>query len=243
MAITTIDILGVNIHVVSMIKALDIIQKFILARTPRLVATANAEMVMLAQQDTELRQILNEADLVVPDGAGIVLAARYKGANIRERVAGLDLVQNLLAIAPANNYRVYLFGGAAGVVEAARKQAETLYPGLQIVGTRNGYFTTAEETTIIEEIKQRQPDILLVGLGVPKQEKWLAKNLSALGIPVAIGVGGSFDVLSGSLPRAPVWMRKNNLEWFFRLLSQPQRIGRMLALPRFVLRVLTDKKR
>ncbi|WP_442891484.1 WecB/TagA/CpsF family glycosyltransferase [Dendrosporobacter sp. 1207_IL3150] len=225
-----------------MAKAVKIVEEFIAARKPRLIATANAEMVMMAQNDCELKKILNNADLVVPDGAGVVWAAKYSGELIPERVAGFDLVQQILRKAAKNNYRIYFFGGAPGIAEQAKTWAETNYAGVKIVGVRNGFFASDDEPRIINEIKSSNPDVLLVALGVPKQEKWLAQNIAQLGVPIAIGVGGTFDVMAGVVNRAPIWMQRANLEWLYRLLSQPQRALRMLALPRFVLKVMSFKK-
>lgn len=222
-------------------QALKMIEKIISERKPQIVATANAEMVMMAQQDSELAKVLYEAALVVPDGAGVVWAARYLGNEMPERVAGFDLVQRLLSESAIKGYRVYLFGGAPGIAERAKDIMESKFPGLRIVGVRDGFFTINDEEKIIQEIKTSQPDILLVALGVPKQEKWIARHMNELQVPISIGVGGTFDVMAGVVKRAPFWMQRANLEWLFRLMSQPQRAGRMLALPRFVLKVWSKK--
>lgn len=238
-----IDVLHVQIDAVTMDDAIVVLEQFINTPTPHLIATANAEMVMMAQQDHELADILNNADLVVPDGAGVVWAARFQGSVVPERVAGFDLVQRLLREASCRGYRVFMFGGAPGIVEKAETAARQRFANLQIVGTCHGFFTKATETAIVEKIRQAQPDILLVALGVPKQEKWLARNMQRLGVPVAIGVGGTFDVMAGTVKRAPVWMQRANLEWLYRLISQPQRAIRMMALPHFVIKVLIQKIR
>ncbi len=242
MAETRIPVLNVKIDPVTMNEAVLIVENFIIEQKSRFIATANAEMVMMAQTDTELASILNKADLVIPDGAGVVWAARYKGHSIPERVAGYDLVQELLRKSAQKGYRIYFFGGAPGVAEKAKQWAEQQYQGVCIVGVRDGFFTPEDEPEIINQIKLCKPDILLVALGVPKQEKWLNQNLHHLNIPVSIGVGGTFDVMAGVTIRAPLWMQRANLEWLYRLLSQPQRAVRMLALPRFVLKVLLPKK-
>ncbi|SDL68004.1 N-acetylglucosaminyldiphosphoundecaprenol N-acetyl-beta-D-mannosaminyltransferase [Dendrosporobacter quercicolus] len=237
-----IPVLDIMIDAVTMAEAVKIVENFIAEQRTRFVATANAEMVMMAQTDPVLAGILNRADLVIPDGAGVVWAARYHQYAMPERVAGYDLVQQLLAKSARSGYRVYFFGGAPGVAEQARTWAEARYPGVNVVGVRDGYFTAQDEPEIINTIKLCKPDILLAGLGVPKQEKWLTKHLNELNVPVAIGVGGTFDVMAGVVIRAPLWMQKANLEWLYRLLSQPQRALRMLALPRFMLKVAVAKK-
>lgn len=237
-----IAILNVMIDVVTMKEAVTVVKQFILQKKPHLVVTPNAEIVMMANKDKQLAHIINHADLVVPDGAGVVWAARYQGDNMPERVAGYDLVQNLLIEAAREKYRIYMFGGAPGIAEKAKKIAEERYPGVQIIGTRNGFFTKQDEPEIVNTIKGCQPDILLVALGVPRQEKWLYEYKEELEVPVAIGVGGTFDVMAGVVQRAPLWMQRASLEWLFRLLSEPKRAIRMLALPRFVIKVMTTKK-
>ncbi|TYZ26770.1 WecB/TagA/CpsF family glycosyltransferase [Selenomonas caprae] len=208
-----------------------------------LIATANAEMIMRATHDEELRHILNEAALVVPDGAGTVWAAHHLGYEMPERVAGFDLAQELMRIAPGKKQRVFFFGSAPGVAEKAKAKAEELYPGIEIVGVRNGYFSADDEPEIIAEIKAAKPDLLLAALGVPKQEKWLYQHRDELGVPVSIGVGGTLDVMAGVMKRAPLWMQKAKLEWLFRGALQPKRAGRLLALPKFVLKVHASKNK
>lgn len=237
-----IPVLDVMIDAVSMPEAVRVVENFIAERKTRFIATANAEMVMLAQTDAELAGILNHADLVIPDGAGVVWAARYHHHTMPERVAGYDLVQHLLDKSARSGYRVYFFGGAPGVAEQARLYAQERYPGVKVVGVRDGYFAAEDEPEIINNIKLCKPDILFAALGVPKQEKWLIRNLAELEVPVSIGVGGTFDVMAGVVVRAPLWMQKANLEWLYRLLSQPHRALRMLALPRFMLKVIASKK-
>jgi N-acetylglucosaminyldiphosphoundecaprenol N-acetyl-beta-D-mannosaminyltransferase len=239
---TKATVLDVSIDTVTMSEAVAKLEQFIVEKTPHLIATANAEMVMLAQNDQELATILNQCDLVVPDGAGVVWAARHLGYTMPERVAGYDLSQNLLAQAADKGYCVFMFGSQSEIVEKAKSIALERYPGLRVVGTREGFFTEQDESSIIELISTAKPDILLAALGVPKQEKWLARNLSSLKVPVCMGVGGTFDVMAGAVKRAPLWMQRTGLEWLFRLILQPQRVIRMMALPRFALKVMLSKK-
>ena len=236
-----VEILGVNVDAVTMAQAVEHVIKLIGEKNPSIVATANAEMLLRATHDDELKNILNAASLVVPDGAGTVWAARHLGKEMPERVAGFDLVQELMKIAPAQDIKFFLFGSAPGIADKAKLKAETLYPGIKIVGTRNGYFKADDEQEIISQIKNSRADILLAALGVPKQEKWLAKYKDELKIPVSIGVGGTFDVMAGVVRRAPMWMQKARLEWLFRAMLQPSRAGRLVALPKFVLKVHKQK--
>lgn len=237
-----VEILGVQVDAVTMAQAVECVSDLIAAGKPSIVATANAEMLLRATHDDELKTILNAANLVVPDGAGTVWAARHLGKQMPERVAGFDLVQQLMKLAPAKSWKFFLFGAAPGIADKAKLKAEALYPGIKIVGTRNGYFTAADEPEIISQIKNSRADILLAALGVPKQEKWLAAHLNELQIPVSIGVGGTFDVMAGVVKRAPLWMQRARLEWLFRAMLQPSRAGRLLALPKFVLKVHKQKK-
>lgn len=237
-----VDILGVTVDAITMADAVARVEKYMDEKAGVLVATANAEMIMRATHDSELKKILNEAALVVPDGAGTVWAAHHLGYEMPERVAGYDLAQELMRQAPAKKRRIFFFGSAPGVAEKAKAKAERLYPGIEIVGVRNGFFSEKDESVIIAEIKAAKPDLLLAALGVPKQEKWLYKHRHELAVPVAIGVGGTLDVMAGVMKRAPYWMQKAKLEWLFRGMLQPKRAGRLLALPKFVLKVHKAKK-
>lgn len=237
-----VEILGVKVDSVTMDEAVSTACGFIEAGEPKMIATANAEMIMNATTDGELFKILNEADLVVPDGAGTVWAANYLGCNMKERVAGYDLAQKLLALAPKLGLKIYFFGSAPTVAEKAKAKAEELYSGVEIVGIHNGFFDAEEEKKIIADIKEKKPDILFVALGVPKQEKWIYNHKEELKVALSIGVGGTFDVMAGVMKRAPLWMQKAKLEWLFRGLMQPSRATRLLALPKFVLKVIHSKK-
>lgn len=242
MVFQKVDILGVKVASLTMGEAVSQAERYIEERAGAIIATANAEMLLRAVKDDELRRILNAAALVVPDGAGTVWAAHHLGYAMPERVAGFDLVQELLRRAPARRQKVFFFGAAPGIAEAAKKKAEKLYPGLLVVGTRDGYFTPEEEPSIVAAIREAAPDLLLVALGVPRQEKWLAKYQEAMGASLSIGVGGTFDVMAGTVRRAPYWMQRAKLEWLYRGLAQPKRIGRLMALPQFVWRVHAAKK-
>ena len=237
-----VNILGVAVDAVTMPEAVAAVEYYMDARAGVTVATANAEMIMRATKDAALRDVLAAAALVVPDGAGTVWAARHLGHAMPERVAGYDLVQELLRRAPATHRRVYFFGAAPGVAEKAKAKAEQLYPGIKIVGVRDGFFSVDMNDAIISDIRTARPDLLLVALGVPKQEKWIHEHLAALGVPVAIGVGGTLDVMAGVMKRAPRWMQKAKLEWLFRGMLQPKRAGRLLALPKVVLKVHAARK-
>jgi len=237
-----VEILGVKVDSVTMDEAIKTACKFIEEKSPKMIATANAEMIMNATRDKELFKILNEADLVIPDGAGTVWAANYLGCEMRERVAGYDLSQNLMGLSPKLGFKMYFFGSAPTVAEKAKAKAEKLYPGIKVVGVHDGFFDENEEKKIISDIKEKKPDILLVALGVPKQEKWIFSHKEELGVPLSIGVGGTFDVMAGVMKRAPLWMQKAKLEWLFWGMLQPTRAMRLMALPKLIIKVIKSKK-
>lgn len=238
----TTSIMGVPFDVIKMEDASNKIMSFFDDGGSHIICTPNPEIVMEAQNDRRLMDILKAADLVVPDGIGVVWASKFNEVKITERVAGYDLCQSLFKKMAQSGKTVYFFGGAPGVAHKAADKMTLKYKGLKIVGTRNGYFNSTEEKEIIREIKKASPDLLLVGLGAPKQEKWIYENLRFTGAKAAIGVGGSFDVMAGNTKRAPKVFQKLGLEWFYRLLCQPTRIGRMMKLPKFAIKVLLSKK-
>lgn len=208
---------------------------------PHLIVTANPEAVMAAQRDSNLAAAIRGADLVVADGVGIVWAARRLGYPLPGRVAGIDLMAELCAWAAGAGRTVFLLGGEAGVAERAAGTLVALYPGLRVAGTRDGQ-TGLWDGAAVAEVSAAQPDLLFAGLGMPLQEKWLAKHLDRLNVRLAMGVGGSLDVLAGRVRRAPPWARRLHLEWLYRLAHQPSRWRRQLALPKFVWAILTRSR-
>ena len=190
----------------------------------------------------DCRRILNRADLVVPDGAGVLWAGETLGTPFPERVTGADLSVELLKIASKEGWPVYFLGGAPGVAKKAADRFQKSHGEIRLVGCHDGYFDEEEEKRIIKDIRKSGAKLLLVGLGVPKQEKWLYRHKDELGPVLAMGIGGVFDVMSGNLKRAPLWMQKNRLEWAYRLYLQPSRIGRMMAIPKFMMAVKKWKR-
>ncbi|MGL5207623.1 MAG: WecB/TagA/CpsF family glycosyltransferase [Acidaminococcaceae bacterium] len=239
--IPPIRILGVPVHPYKMKDAVDKILERIAEKKKTFVVTANAEIIMMGQSDTEYMSILNKAALVLPDGAGTVWAGRKLGFKVPERVAGYDFFLRLMAEAAQNNLKVFFFGAAPGVAAEAKQKFEILHPGVSIVGCRNGYFKDEDDLTIVEEINHSGAELLFVALGAPKQEKWLSKHQDILKPLLLMGIGGSFDVVAGKMERAPKWMQDASLEWLFRLYKQPSRFRRMLVLPKFVIKVLRIK--
>jgi N-acetylglucosaminyldiphosphoundecaprenol N-acetyl-beta-D-mannosaminyltransferase len=199
------------------------------------VVTINAEMCLQANRDPHLSRIIDEAGVVIPDGSGIVIAARHVFKQKLAKIAGISFTEELLAHAAAHNLTVYFVGGKPGVAQRAALALQAKYPGLRFVGVRDGYFKSNEESQLLQHIQQTQPDILCVALGVPRQEKWIYQYREQLKGILCLGVGGSFDVFSGDLKRAPQLFQTLHLEWLYRLLQEPWRLGRMLsALPYFM---------
>lgn len=205
------------------------------------IVTLNAEMTIFALEDKELADIILNSSVVIPDGVGVIWALRRKNVNI-ERLSGIDLVNSLFPHAQENKYKMYFLGADSSVVGTAAKNIQRKFPILDIVGNRHGYFSAEEEEEVAKDIKKAEPDILLVALGVPKQEKWIAKWQKFINVPVCMGVGGTFDVLAGRLKRAPAIIRRCNMEWLYRLYKEPWRWKRMHALPKFVQAVMKEKE-
>jgi N-acetylglucosaminyldiphosphoundecaprenol N-acetyl-beta-D-mannosaminyltransferase len=206
------------------------------------VCTINPEFMMIARQDPNFRNILQRADLCVPDGVGLLWAAKRRKTPLPQRVTGSDGVPIIAERAAQKGWRLFFLGAAPGVAEQAANILRAQYPGLQIVGTYSGSPSPDEEDMLVQMVNESNADILFVAYGAPEQDKWIARNLPRLQVKMAMGVGGSFDFIAGLVPRAPLWMRKMGLEWLFRLYLQPWRIRRMLRLPRFVLEVLFEKR-
>jgi N-acetylglucosaminyldiphosphoundecaprenol N-acetyl-beta-D-mannosaminyltransferase len=231
-------LLGLALDRVTIAEAVDRIARFAEIGGCRQVVTINPEFTMAARRDRHFRRVLREADLAVADGIGIVWAARLLGDRLPERVGGIDLVERLAERAAHDGKRLFLLGAGPGVAEAAAAALRSRYPTLIVTGALAGSPRPGEEAGISAAIRAARPDILLVAFGAPTQDLWIARNQAALGVPVAMGVGGAFDFLAGRIPRAPVWMRRLGIEWFYRLLRQPWRWRRMTALPRFSAMVL-----
>ena len=235
------NILGVPFNNMSPVETVELLNVYLNGDTKAAVYTPNPEMVMTALKDPEFMEVLNTSAVNIPDGIGIVYASRFTENRIEERVPGCDTVLALFDKMRNTKKTAYFFGGAPGVAEKAKEEMEKRFKGLTVVGTADGYFDEEKEQLIIADINEKKPDLLLVGIGFPKQEKWIAKHLDGLDVKVAIGVGGSLDVFSGTVKRAPKAFIKLNLEWFYRLLCQPSRIGRMMQLPAFMVEVIKDR--
>jgi N-acetylglucosaminyldiphosphoundecaprenol N-acetyl-beta-D-mannosaminyltransferase len=238
-------VLGVRVDRVSQLQALDTIDQLIALHRVngnmllcKQLVTVNTEFVMAAQHNSEFRQTINNAALVVADGIGVVWATRFVGYPTSERITGTDLLVSMAKRCAEKGYRLFLLGAAPGVAEQAAGRLQVLAPGLQIAGTYAGSAAHVEEDAIIERIRTSNTDVLCVAYGAPAQELWIYRNLSRLPAAVAVGVGGAYDFLSGRQRRAPRSMQRIGLEWLYRLYREPWRWKRMLAIPRFMFLVL-----
>lgn len=242
-AVPKVRIYGVPISKMSMDQTVAYLTNVIEQRQPHQVITANPIMVMAAQDDPAYLSMMQRAELIVPDGTGVVWAAKYVGEPVVERVPGYDLIHELMKVGESKGWKVYLLGASNEVIQAAAEKLRTTYPGIKLVGVRDGYFKDEQDAEVIQDIVDAAPDILLVGRSAANQEPWIGKYKQQIGVPVMMGVGGSFDVLSGKLKRAPVLFQKLRLEWFYRLMQEPWRYKRMLLLPKFALKVMRDKEK
>jgi len=226
-------LLGVRIDNVLMAETLEKIQSFLSDGRQHYIVTINPEFIVKAQEDKEFKKILNKADLAIPDGVGLLWASRMLGEPLKERVAGVDLMSRIMNYESGTKNKVFLLGGRNGVAEKIAGQWSAVV----------GFSEETEGTELFARIRQCQPDILLVALGAPKQEKWIAENLSKVpSVKLAIGVGGAFDFLAQKIKRAPVFMQKIGLEWLWRLILQPRRFGRIFnAVIIFPFLILREK--
>lgn len=236
--IPSTTILGIRVHNVTMPEAIAIIESMVTDGNQHQIITANAEIIMAAQENEKYRSTLNGASLAFPDGMGVLLASKLIGKPLTERVTGVDATRHIADIARRRGFRLFLLGAAEGVAERAASKLRHDFPGVNIVGTYSGSPHPDEDKEICAIIERANPHIIFVAYGAPKQELWVARNLPKLNARIALSIGGTFDFIAGDIPRAPLWMQKSGLEWFFRLLQEPRRWRRMLALPRFAVAVV-----
>jgi N-acetylglucosaminyldiphosphoundecaprenol N-acetyl-beta-D-mannosaminyltransferase len=238
-----IQMLGVRIDDVTMRETLAWADGVVRQGAARQIATVNIEFLMAARRNSAFREVLNAADLCIPDSVGILWGARILGCPLRERVAGSDLTGELAALAAARGYRLFLLGAAPGVADLAARRLLERYPALQIAGTYAGSPAPDEEAKIAARVRAAGTQILLVAYGAPQQDLWVARNIERTGAALAMGVGGSLDFIAGVAERAPKSWQRLGLEWLYRLYRQPWRWRRMLALPQAALLILTQRIR
>ncbi len=251
--ILNVDILGVPVHDVTYAEACDAAERLIQQGGAHQFATVNPEFIMAARRDAEFMRVLHDTALNVPDGAGVLWAARRKGVRLRQRVAGVDLVQRLCAMASMHGWRAYFLGAQPGVAERAAAAMALTYPGLMIAGAFAGSPQLEDEMAIVERVRAASPHLLFVAYGAPAQDKWLARNLpmiaaasdSSSGVGdgiLGMGVGGAFDFIVGEQRRAPEWMQRAGLEWLHRLMRDPRRWRRQRALVRFAVAAMLESR-
>ena len=235
------DIMGIAFDNVTMQQALQKAREILSGDKTCYAVTPNAEIAYEALKDESLRSLLNEADLVLPDGAGVVLASKILKTPLQQKVAGVDFADGLLGILAETGKSVYLLGGKPGIAELAAEKMRQKHPGLIICGMHDGYFK--DEAPIIDAVNAAKPDVLFVCLGAPKQELFMKRHLNDLTCKLMIGLGGSLDSFAGTVKRAPKWMIAANLEWLYRLYKEPKRFGRMLRLPKYLWAVVCRRIR
>lgn len=224
-----IELFGIGIDNVDMAGAVAAVRSFVEGRACAYVVTPNVDHLVKLRSDPEFRGIYADAGLVIADGMPLVWASKLAGKPLKGRVAGSDLFVELCAEAARTGMSVFMLGSASqDIIEAAARELEARYPGIRIVGKHSPSFgfekRDQENEAIISMIRAARPDILFVGVGAPKQEKWIYRFRERLGVPVALGIGASFDFVAGSVKRAPLWMQKTGLEWFYRFIKEPRRM-------------------
>lgn len=234
------NVLGIQVNTENYDELLQQIFERIEKKEKSLIVAINPEKIMKAKEDPALKQLLNEAEFQIPDGIGVILASKIQKGQIKERVTGVDMMMRLCEEAAKQQKPIFLYGGKPGVAATAAEKLKELYPQIPIAGIQHGYEKDNEK--IIQKINEAKPDILFVAMGSPKQENWINENRDKLYPTIYQGVGGSFDVLAGNVKRAPVAFQKAGLEWFYRLMMEPKRIKRQMALPKFLIEVAKSSK-
>lgn len=237
-----VHILGMPVDRLTMAETLKLLESFVAERKPHLVVTADAAGIVQAQSDPDWNAIFKSADLKTPDSIGVIWAAKRKGKPISERVSGVELVDRICALSADKGYRIYFLGAAPGVAELAAEKLRLKHPGCNIVGARHGFFPADSDTIVAQEVAAAKPDFLFVAMGIPRQEKFIRATQEIIKAPVAMGVGGSFDVFSGKTKRAPKLFQTIHLEWLWRLILNPKKIAKAKNLPKFAWLVLRSGK-
>ncbi len=236
-----LDILGLQFDNITMDEALARAQQMLAGSGVNCVVTPNAEIAYEALHDPALRGILNEAELMLPDGAGVVLASKLLGTPLKEKVAGVEFAEGLLGLLEKTRQKLFLLGAKPGVAELAAQNMLVRHPELVICGTADGYFQ--EDAPVIDAVNAAGADVLFVCLGAPKQEQFMHAHRQALHVKLMAGLGGTLDSFAGTVRRAPRWMIRCNLEWLYRLIKEPKRFGRMLRLPKYILAAKKEGRR
>ncbi|MBE1556054.1 WecB/TagA/CpsF family glycosyltransferase [Sporosarcina limicola] len=233
------DILGVNVNTENYDALIPQLFRNIDDKKKSLIVAINPEKLMKAKEDPELKALLNRAEFQIPDGIGVIIASKLKKGNITARVTGVDMMDRIVREAARTGHAIYLYGAKPGVADKAAQKLKDTYPALIVAGTQDGYEPDSEK--VIQTINKAQPAILFVAMGSPKQEQWIEQYRDRLHPTLFQGVGGSFDVLAGNVKRAPAVFQRVGAEWLYRLLKEPSRLKRQMTLPKFLIKVLTQK--
>lgn len=238
-----ITILGVPIDNITRDEAGTITENLIKEsnKTCKMIFAPNVEFIMMANKDKEFFELLQESSLSTPDSIGVIIGAKLQHKAFKERIPGQSYFRKIIELSNEKGYSIYMLGGAPGIPEKAKENLEKLFPNVNIVGVHHGYISKEEEKEVIKEINTLQPNVLFVALGAPKQEKWIKQHQHELKVDVATGQGGTYDYEAGRIRRAPVWIQKIGMEWFWRLLREPSRIKRQIVLPIYLFKVLFAK--
>lgn len=232
-------ILGVQVCVTDYPQIKTAIKEDLEAQRKAFLVAINPEKILKARKDEALKNLLNNATYQIADGVGVVYASKLRGGKIRSRVTGIDSMKMLCELSDENGYRIFMYGAKEEILQKAKEKLIETYPNIQIAGTMNGY--QKDKQAVVDAINESKADIVLVAMGSPRQENWIVENMNTVCAKVFQGVGGSFDVVSGTIPRAPQWMQKCGLEWLFRLLREPKRIGRQIHLVSFLFLALFSR--
>ena len=238
-----VRILGVDIDNITSDEAGSITKELIenSNKSCTLVVAPNVEFIMEAQKDEEFFNILKTASLATPDSIGVIIGGKLQKKPFKERIPGQTYLRKVFEVGEKEGWTFYLLGGEGDIPKRAKEHLESLYPKAKIVGYHEGFFTEDSEEKVIEEINSLKPNVLFVAMGAPIQEKWIYKNKDKLKVDIAAGQGGTFDYEAGNIKRAPVWLQKCGIEWFWRLIREPKRITRMVVLPIYLLKILFAK--
>jgi N-acetylglucosaminyldiphosphoundecaprenol N-acetyl-beta-D-mannosaminyltransferase len=238
-----VTILGVTIDNITEEEAAQKTKKLIEEsnKSCKIIVAPNVEFIMQAQKDKEFYDILKEAELATPDSIGVMIAGKLQKKPFKQRIPGQAYFRKILETAEKEGWTVYLLGGKDDIPLKTKENVERIYPNLKIVGYHEGFFEKDSEEEVINQINELKPNILFVAMGAPRQEKWIAKHKNELKVDVAAGQGGTFDYEAGNIKRAPKWIQKIGMEWFWRLILQPSRIKRMYVLPIYLLKIVFTK--
>lgn len=233
-------ILGIDVSILDYKKLEKSVEKDIKDNKKSFIVAINPEKILKARKDSNLKELLNSATYQIPDGIGVIYASKIQKGKIKSRVTGIDCMEMLCELSNKKGYKIFMYGAKEKVIIKAKEKLEEKYPKIKIVGTINGYEPDNEK--IIKAINKSKADIIFVAMGSPKQELWITNNMDKLCVKIYQGVGGSFDVLSGNIKRAPKWIQDNGLEWLYRLVKEPKRIFRQMKLFKFLLLMLFKGK-